>query len=109
TLPLESGFLLKSRFLSVGTVPGSDQYWKLKGNTDQSWEMIFGYEFPRFDKIGDPEPMVKMDMQYFAQRGPERSSRVSVSPPGSQQSNTLRIGPLRILVVVTLVCCKLRY
>src|SRR5262249_17182967 len=109
TLPLESEYLLKSRMLSVGTIAGHDQYWKLPASTDQSWELIFGYEFPRFDKISKPEPMPKMDMQYFAPRGAERGSHVSVSPPGSQQSNTLRIGPLRILVVVTLVCCKLRY
>jgi hypothetical protein len=109
TLPLEPDYLWLSHVLPEGAVTGKDQYWKLPAKTDQSWEMIFGYEFPQFDKIGDPLPMPKTLKQYFGDRGAERSSRVAVSPPGLQQSNTLRIGPLRILVVVTLICCKQRY
>jgi hypothetical protein len=108
TLPLETEFLWKTRILSAGTVTGDDKYWKLYAKTDYSWELIFAYEFRDFENLGKPEPVVKADLREFSPKSAEKQSRVSVFPPGTPQSCTLRVSPLRIMVVVTLVCCKLR-
>ena len=109
TLPLETEFLWRTRMLPNGIVTGDDRYWKLFAKTDQSWELIFAYEFPNSENIGKPKPMGKEDLQEFSPRSSEKQSRVSVFPPDSGQSCTLRVSPLRIMVVVTLVCCKLRW
>jgi hypothetical protein len=82
TLPLEEEYLWRSHVLTAGAITGNEKYWKLPSQTDQSWEMVFGYEFSQFDKIGNPLPLPKTLKQYFGDRGAEGSSRVAVFSSG---------------------------
>jgi hypothetical protein len=109
TLPLENEYVLRWRWETNGHITGKDHYWKLEAKTDQSFEIIFGYEFPRADKIESPRPLPHSLDEYFGPYHSDPGSHVSLSDPGSKQSNTFRITPLRILVVVTLICCKQRF
>jgi hypothetical protein len=103
-LPLTEDYHIRSHFLSEGIVPGSDQYWRLRADIDQSFEWAFGYEFPASGMSMKPRPLSGESLRPFA-----NNANLSVTDEGSDIACTLRQPIVRLLVVVTLVCCREAY
>lgn len=102
-LPLSTEYLVRNHFLAAGKIePGT--LWTLEANTDQSFELVFAYEYPPFLSSKKPVKLTAENLQTFA----DLQSLVAVSDPHSSVPNTLRVSGLRIAVVVTLVCGKER-
>ena len=106
TLPLETEFLWKSRILSAGTITGDDKYWKLyakpiiAGNSSSLMNSgTLKHGEARTDGEDGPPGI-------FTEKLGKTEPCFSVS--AGTRNGTLRVSPLRIMVVVTLVCCKLR-
>jgi len=107
-LPLTQEYMIRCRYIPNGSIPASAPgFWKLHTGLDQSFELVFGYEIPlpasakvprklKGERLGVPDLMT--------------SSEALVSPAGpvSQHYNVLRLPSLRVIVVVTLACCKER-
>lgn len=114
SLPLTPEFLISSRYVKEGTIPQSaDGYWRLEANVDQSFEMVFGFEIPPGEMASPCFPIAAVDLssKLLTPRELiyEDVAAVLHTEPGSQGMATLRVPPLRVIVVVSLVCCKERY
>jgi hypothetical protein len=115
TLPLTKDFLICTRYALAGSVSSSPgAYWQLPANTDQSFEMVFGYElpftgWPSSPAPGAPVPLALASIDYpdFVEHPYEFPA--SHTDRGGPAVVTLRPRPLRIILVVSLVCCKERY
>jgi hypothetical protein len=112
SLPLTEKFRLINHFHRDGSIKESTRgYWQLKTEIDQGFEMIFGYEIVAQQlgpSITTPTPMSLEDCR-SDQLMPEGDFSVVPAEAGTSVLSTLRIPPLRIIVVVSLVCCKERY
>ncbi|MBC8167212.1 MAG: hypothetical protein H7Y20_15250 [Bryobacteraceae bacterium] len=109
SLPLTDQFLICSRYVKEGSIKGSGAgFWQLPANVDQSFEMVFGYEIPVSGFTSQPAPLSSDDIS-SDQLMPEALAALFHTDPGSEEFATLRTPPLRVVVVVSLVCCKERY
>lgn len=136
SLPLTTRYLLRSRYVKSGVIQASTSgYWQLPANVDQSFEMVFGYEIPFANQVSSgphdddpPDPpsqfpvlvrvlppladfitplsTADISSDQLMENG---LAAVSHTDPGTQSVSTLRPPPLRIVIVVSLVCCKERY
>jgi hypothetical protein len=109
TLPLEEKYRIRKEkaFLRKGYVPGSDTLWRLLSKTDKSFEYVFGYEFPWQSPSNtfsiEPQTLSSDQLLSSFDNPPAAGC---VFAPGAQDAITLRSSSLRVVVVVTLVCCK---
>jgi hypothetical protein len=106
-LPLTDEYLIRRRFIPGGNIPESSSgFWQLPAKVDQSWELIFGYEIPLFTS-GKPGPLPEACWRSPNLMVPCKAM-VCPAQPEHDHFNTLRIPPLRVVVCVSLVCCKER-
>lgn len=106
-LPLTSQFLIKARYVPMGHIEESDcGFWQLPAKVDQSWELAFGYEIPLFSS-SSPVPL---KAACWNDSNLMMAPRAMVCPgtPDQSHNNTLCLPALRVVVCVSLVCCKER-
>jgi hypothetical protein len=107
-LPLTEEFLLRNRYVKEGFFGGSsDGYWQLPASVDQSFELVFGYELPLTGPTSAPMPMSFADLS--SDRFMPHTAAVFHTDPAKDTLCTLRTPTFRVIVVVSLVCCKERY
>jgi len=105
-LQLTSGFLIRSDYLAEGHIPGSDSgTWPLEAKTDQSFQHVFGYEIQLITGQIRPIPREAWDKPTFM---PETAGASPTVPANAGQVATIGLAPVRILLVVSFVCCKER-
>jgi len=113
-LPLTNTYLMRKRYLREGAVEGTHKPWRLSCMTDKSFEWAFGYEFPSTAELvwkvprqsETPKPITGGLYAPFAKSSDGAAFAASLFDPDASHSNTFRPMPLRIVVVVTLICCK---
>ena len=127
TLPLKNDFFLRSRYVERGSInigkPSGGQslntgFWQLPAKIDQSFEMVFGYEIPvplpgsalaeKSSMSSAVKPLSTAELSSPC-LFPIPICSVFPTDPGNSSIATLRVPPLRIVVVFSLVCCKERY
>jgi hypothetical protein len=111
TLPLTDQFRIFGHYASDLSIKASTSgYWQLRANIDQGFEMIFGYEIPWQLVSSKPTPTsLSVEDWKSDQLMPDGDFSVLPADPGGVGLATLRLPPLRIVVVVSLVCCKERF
>jgi len=108
SLPLTSDYMVKCRYVPFSFINGSSSgLWQLPAMVDQSFELIFGYEFPLGTNSSDFRRLPH-GASISLEPAPG-SAAVSPADPGAGKVNTLRLPSLRIIVCVSLVCCKERF
>jgi hypothetical protein len=106
SLPLTKEFLVTNRFSPMGVVLGSSSgYWQLKARIDQGFEMIFGYEIP-LQQVSAKPTLTPLSLEDYKSDELMPTNDFSVVPadPGTGVRSTLRLPPLRVLIIVSLVC-----
>jgi len=106
SLELSEAFLIRSDFLRAGHVPDSSSgLWQLEANTDRSFQHVFGYEIPPTQPGIRPIPASAWSKPTFMPGSAGASGKVSSA---AGKITTISVAPVRILVVVSFVCCKWR-
>jgi hypothetical protein len=106
-LPLTVEFLIRKNYIPQGRIEDSDSgFWRLEAEVDQSWELVFGYEIPLFSST-TPVPMKEAAWNDSNLMEPPEAM-VCPHPPGQNHFNTLSLRPLRVVICISLVCCKER-
>lgn len=101
SLPLSDRFLLRTWYLSEGTIPAADTgYWQLPMNLDQSFQRLFGFQLVG-GEILPLGPTALEDRHLMALPSSLASARAN---NGKQQAEP----PLRVLVCMALGCAKER-
>lgn len=111
-LPLQPAYIVRKHFLPEGKIPSAlsairmaapmSRYWKLAAKTDQSFEIVFGFQFPLAPLSCDPRPLSPGPIDDL--RGSLRSL-VSTSKQDSTADNTFVLPSLKVVVVISFVCC----
>jgi hypothetical protein len=107
-LPLTDAYMVKCRYVPFGKIPESNSgFWQLPAEVDQSFEIIFGYEIP----LGrNPYELRRLSQDALISKDLTPTSEGALSPGAIEtKSNTVRLPSLRIVVCVSLVCCKERF
>lgn len=105
-LPLDSRYLLKKYFLPSGEVTGENSYfWKLPASIDSSHLIVFGYQLDS-DASAVPVVIPKFEWESDGFMPSRNLLEKSVFPRPTGVSHKFVIPTRRVVVCISLVCCK---
>ena len=103
-LPLKKTYLMQTNFLETGLLHGNKSaLWPLAARTDKSFEHVFGYEVPLTGGLRAIPAAVYNSDDFMTP-----CAEGSAATAAAGELCTLTVVPLRIVVVVSFVCCKER-
>lgn len=113
-LPLTADFLVRSYYLDEGSIPTAEHgLWQLPANIHSSFQLVFAFQAPNDASRTDWVKPTEEELRHFDFMPDSCPSPVlpyeATSGGGSHPPVvSLTFAPMRIVVVVTLVCCTER-